>query len=1343
MAAVREAFLAKDALAAVVGLLAEPLSRHPKMTERDGTLVELVITFLSNMLAIGGGPAHVKQRQSFIEKLFADDVGDLLRLLASHARHRPFRTHAARLVEAFYSLFKHYNPAVLVGVDDQLKKEQKEADLRAKTAARAAQQQQQQQQQLGRHGSNGTATTAHLPHLPNGLGGTRAVLPPRHISGAALQKMAVKSAAGPSMAAAAPSRHAHSGAVYVRRHLDHSGQVLLRNNPNRTELPKLSAATSDPKKLKAYQGDGPSGHGPSSSGSIANPGSLSSDSGRSSLSSAKHNIKIRDHLELFLTEAYAPLMKAVFGELRSGLLLSRLDKEDFENFIKFSAFCLQYVRLREERNLQGKMKGPTTGTGKVGEHQEDEESKKAEEASPFAAVGATLDWDTFHWVRVLMLQLADMDEGARTSRQTDHTGKNWSLQHATVPLLKEMLLTLDLARVAGNTEDKGAADRLQRRLLHDDSKESGLLAVVSKLIKGYNFRFQPRSSAVDLVETLHVVLASLDRLIASEPGGFKVRQKAVKQRKAKKKKERKTSKGSGEEQEIQQQLDGQEGAAVATGDGATTTKSPQQQQQQGDVDGAPVDKAGGADGSDDEGMHWMMGMSAGVTTNGGREEVQQKQQDAALPSTENPSRQQQQQQEEEEKEEEEESDTDEDEEGAAATPRFVEKDFQAAQRIRQECAHSTMVHFYIWLLQDYRTNREFTNHSLVSFLERISSSSNTTTNPGGLGLESMLWQMSALRVFNEVLNDTGVVKKGQHPELLNLAKRVVRSLMTRLCPDLTADKNALALAKAEEEEAKLMLDLAEEEEERRRRDGNGGNEQQQQRQQGVEGEEVPAGPPINDATATATYDDDARLDAMSALTAAREARRKAELTIKMKEGCASMAFIELLFWKGPNVAEAVGDEYSWRKIVDPPPEEEKGGGGRRRRRSMGDGDDNDEYDGDYDGKGGRGQLGFASFRKKKPGCFTEEQAQKLTEAFERCNGRKDCLSELLFEFGGAFKKVHISKQLKTMGLAKGKLTQKQKNRLAELYQEHHLVNRRGWPELIAVDLDAGFTKNQIRRAAKEMGLLPAVAPRNTAAVGGGKKRSKVAGSAVNKEGCGSDGSSLSSSSDSGSSSSDDSSSSDSGSSGSSDSDSDDDGDGKKKEQDDVQQVAGCSPTAAAGLTAAMPSSPLSGKRKTAEAEEMEETEAKNKKKPKHAEEDDLASKQAKRVAALDFLRQKRLGAAMQTGDYANEAVAEEERAPQQVAAVQQQQQQQQERMEADISNNNNSVPSPAKVMNKAKERNSPDENNADNNGEKNKKKGKLVKAGRRLKKANDDDDGEVAAMLPPPPPGLFDDLDDF
>lgn len=50
--------------------------------------------------------------------------------------------------------------------------------------------------------------------------------------------------------------------------------------------------------------------------------------------------------------------------------------------------------------------------------------------------------------------------------------------------------------------------------------------MLARLIRGYNFRFQPRSHGVDLVETLHVVLGVLDRLssagqLESWPNAFR------------------------------------------------------------------------------------------------------------------------------------------------------------------------------------------------------------------------------------------------------------------------------------------------------------------------------------------------------------------------------------------------------------------------------------------------------------------------------------------------------------------------------------------------------------------------------------------------------------------------------------------------------------------------------------------------------------------------------------------------------------------------------------------------------------------------------------------------------
>ena len=51
---VKDAFLAQDALVVIVSLVAQPLTRHAEglMTERDTLIVQLVITFLRNLIVI-------------------------------------------------------------------------------------------------------------------------------------------------------------------------------------------------------------------------------------------------------------------------------------------------------------------------------------------------------------------------------------------------------------------------------------------------------------------------------------------------------------------------------------------------------------------------------------------------------------------------------------------------------------------------------------------------------------------------------------------------------------------------------------------------------------------------------------------------------------------------------------------------------------------------------------------------------------------------------------------------------------------------------------------------------------------------------------------------------------------------------------------------------------------------------------------------------------------------------------------------------------------------------------------------------------------------------------------
>jgi hypothetical protein len=52
MQLVKEAFLTQDALAIVVALVAEPLAQMVRMAEQDAQLVQLVITFVRNLLTI-------------------------------------------------------------------------------------------------------------------------------------------------------------------------------------------------------------------------------------------------------------------------------------------------------------------------------------------------------------------------------------------------------------------------------------------------------------------------------------------------------------------------------------------------------------------------------------------------------------------------------------------------------------------------------------------------------------------------------------------------------------------------------------------------------------------------------------------------------------------------------------------------------------------------------------------------------------------------------------------------------------------------------------------------------------------------------------------------------------------------------------------------------------------------------------------------------------------------------------------------------------------------------------------------------------------------------------------
>ncbi|KAL6773865.1 hypothetical protein ACKKBG_A22810 [Auxenochlorella protothecoides x Auxenochlorella symbiontica] len=843
--------------------------------------------------------ASIRARHAFVQRCFEEGVTDVLTLATCAAGEHPFKAEAPLLVEIMQGLLSLAEPSALL-----LAPTEPPRTVPASTSGRSA---------VSSAGRRPTlaAATAHLPRLDTAT------------------------ALGRSVAQRAPARHAHSNAVFVRRHADHTRDVVLRHNHRRSELPVLPAI-QNAKQAQAQRREGPSGW--------VKPGTTSTSSGTVLVP------RLAAFLEELLAEGYNEVMSTMFAGLRAGLLVSTLMQEDFQNFVRLAAYCTQYVRLKEESRLASK--GADTPEATKGDGEE-------RPTSPFAGIAATMGFENFHWVHMLWVSLTDVP--ANHGKQTNHADKHWDLQHASVPLLKEMLLVVDLARVAGTRHDRLVADRLQRRLLHDDQKDSGLLPVLSRLIRGYNYRFQPRSHALELVESMHIVLGIVDRLVAAESGGFRV---CTKKTVALQSEGGEGANIAAPEEKAAQDATGEDTGGQSPPASATSDPSPPMVEGQGDAgeveSAAPAEqspdcvsrRAASETGSGDRGSRGG-GSPAQFHAAGGTGVVGR---DASPQESPKP-------------------------EARGRTSVRREVAFDAERRIRQECAHPAMIHFVTWLLSGYRENSSFANHALVSFLERVSS-------PKSMNLEPMLYQMSVLRLFHAILADPAARTVPSLKPALALATRVTRNLMARLAPPETPDE----------------LDL--------------------------------------DAARPETDPD------------------KAAAEQQIKASCTSMLFVELLFWKSATVAEDVREQYNWRKLLNPAPAHAVA----RRRHKCG-------ADSESEVEGPGTEPGLAGLpRRSRAGTFTEVQAKELRRAFEACNGAKDCLSRVVQALGGRFKKVHVSRQLAAMGLAKGKFTPDQDTLLAAYCEEYGGSTPDG-RALIAERLNAGFSATQVKRRLQALGLV--------------------------------------------------------------------------------------------------------------------------------------------------------------------------------------------------------------------------------------------------------------------------------
>ncbi|GMH33973.1 hypothetical protein BSKO_01807 [Bryopsis sp. KO-2023] len=345
-------------------------------------------------------------------------------------------------------------------------------------------------------------------------------------------------------------------------------------------------------------------------------------------------LKLRTYADKFLKESYNILMGVIAKELEPGLLMSNLDRDDFLRFFRLALFFTRYISIKQERAIplsQGKKDEP--------------KASETKESSPFDFISTTTSSTVFRILQSIWLSTI----GCKVSERDPE------MQGACVEFLKELLFALDFAARNGSKHDKRAADKLQRRLLQDANRSTGIFPVLAHMAREFNPNTAPRNHGPHLCEAIHLVLKTYERLI-SEHGGY-----AVKRKKRKVSKRKRKSSGLDSPQEPQEEA----------------------KQENGEKPASP--KLDVAEGT-------------------GQEE------DTAKPSEANAREKDPM---EELLEEMDGSDSDDD------PLQFVEVDFDLNDRIRRNLARPEVVHFYIYLLRDYARNGEYINHCIVSFLRRL------------------------------------------------------------------------------------------------------------------------------------------------------------------------------------------------------------------------------------------------------------------------------------------------------------------------------------------------------------------------------------------------------------------------------------------------------------------------------------------------------------------------------------------------------------------------------------------------------------------------------------------------
>lgn len=959
---VREAVLAGDTLKVIFGLLAAPVAHHPRMSEQEASLVQLVVCFARNLLSIpdaratdsSRGDHRSRLRDELLFRLDTDHMLELFIMFASESDKHPFARDAPLLLEVFQSIFHGMQPSAVLAAKYTKPKAAKSSRPMPNRVAAAA-------------------VPAWQPQTAAQVAAGAAAAQKMQLERA--RRMERSRAEALRRAQACVPRHARFGATFVQR--DSSGRQV-----GRVSAP--AAPGSAGAFVQAFVKAPPYGNAFKSKPVPAQALQPTTTVRQSLLA------LLAKYADAFLGKPYEKLMGNVRKDLDAGLGISRLPRTAFVHFMQLAAFCTNYVRLKQERFIAlspEKQRAELAAGGPIDQCTAAEGSSAAVEVqsphSPFTVVQASMGWDTFHMLHKTWLDVINTPPSSPE--------KDWELQHVTTAFLRQFLAIVDLAADSNSRQDRQASDRLQRRMLHDDMKESGLLPVLAKLVKDFSARRSSRMYAADLVAALHSTMRLLTRLSLSENGGFLVK--------------RRGGSGVGQGRRKQPPAD----AAPANGGDQDVDSS---------VEAADASRATGdnadADTTDPNGEVAEEGADEPAWDRGEDEEEEE---GGGEGGSEKDGTQRQDPFEEEDREE-----------RRRQATREVAYDLK--KRLVQEMAYPNVVHFYVWLLSGYQHNEAATNHHVISFLQRICHPTR------GLDMEAMLYQVTVLRIFRDMLDDRNLLRAPAGQEIAPFIRGVLRNMFRRLVPPVPT-QNSVESEVPTAAEASMAPDF---------------------------GTEWPSCDPRDEGDSAA-----------ASVAAAAQAQEAVQLEAKAKQACGQLLFLELLFWKNAKISSEIRDEYNWRddggvqsdSIFTPAQDELL----KRAWEEVGSCPGAvDAVTAQMSRSGHHLPRTSVASRLKalglKRGVLTEVQDAQIKELWEQQGGLKGAAASIGAEMG--LKKSVVAKRLKVFGLKHGVLTDAQTAALRAAHEKYG--KGRGALAVIASEMEWRFTKGQLSRHLRNLGL---------------------------------------------------------------------------------------------------------------------------------------------------------------------------------------------------------------------------------------------------------------------------------